>query len=154
MLVKDIIKDKPNIIHSIDYEKSVADAVEQMAEHEIGALIATKEDKPTGLLSERDVIKCWRSIGYGSSTESSKRLFKDIKVHEVMSGNLIVVEPKDDLCYVMNIMIKNRIRHLPVVDNGKLVGVLSIRDVVRAQVTDLRAENHYLKEYITDKYPG
>jgi CBS domain-containing protein len=154
MLVKDLIKDKPNIIYSIDHEKSVADSVEQMAEHEIGALIVTREGRPVGLLSERDVIKCWRSIGYGSTSEPERRLFKDIKSHEIMSGNLIVVEPKDDLCYVMNVMIKNRIRHLPVVESQELVGVLSIRDVVRAQVTNLRAENHYLKEYITDKYPG
>ena len=51
-------------------------------------------------------------------------------------------------------MIKNRIRHLPVVEKNKIVAMLSIRDVVKAQVSDLRAENHYLKDYISDKYPG
>jgi len=51
-------------------------------------------------------------------------------------------------------MIKNRIRHLPIVENTKIVAMLSIRDVVKAQVSDLRAENHYLKDYISDKYPG
>lgn len=154
MYVKDLIKEKPNIIYSVDHESSVADAIEQMMEHEIGALIVTKEGSPAGLMSERDVIKCWVNIGYGSTSSSGKRLFKDIKCHEVMTGNLIVVEPSDDLSYVMNVMIKNRIRHLPVVEEKNLVGVLSIRDVVRTQVTNLQAENHYLKEYITDKYPG
>ncbi len=51
-------------------------------------------------------------------------------------------------------MIKNRIRHLPVLDQNKLIAMLSIRDLVKAQVTDLRSENRYLKDYITDKYPG
>ena len=154
MNVRELIQEKPNIIYSIEHDKSVADAIEQMMEHEIGALIVTRDGRPVGLLSERDVIKCWRSIGYGSTSSTGKRLFKDIRVHEVMTSNLIVVEPADDLCYVMNVMIKNRIRHLPVVEQGRLVAVLSMRDVVRTQVTNLQAENHYLKEYITDKYPG
>ncbi len=154
MTIKDLIKEKPNIIYSIDYEANVGEAIEQMVEHEIGALIVTKADMPVGLLSERDVIKCWVRIGYGTISSEEKRLFKDIKVHEIMTANLIVVEPSDDLCYAMNIMIKNRIRHLPVVDNHSMVGVLSMRDVVRTQVTNIKSENHYLKEYITDRYPG
>lgn len=154
MNVKELIKEKPNIIYSIGYESSVADAIEKMMEHEIGALIVTKEDEPVGLISERDVVKCWVNIGQGASPSKSRRLFKDIKTSEVMSGNLIVVEPADELSYVMNVMIKNRIRHLPVVENQRLVGVLSMRDVVKTQVTNLQAENHYLKEYISDKYPG
>ncbi len=154
MIVKDLVRDKPNVVHSIDHNSSVADAIEKMVEHEIGALIVTEDGKPVGLLSERDVIKCWTHIGYGAASEDSKRLFKDIKAREIMTGNLIVVEGKDDLCYIMNIMIKNKIRHLPVVDENQLIAVLSMRDVVKTQVTNLRAENHYLKEYITDKYPG
>jgi CBS domain-containing protein len=154
MLVKDLIKDKPNVIYSIDHHSSVADAIENMVEHEIGALIVTEKGKPVGLLSERDVIKCWTGIGYGSSSVEGKRLFKDIKAREIMTSNLIVVETKDDLCYVMNVMIKNKIRHLPVVKEQKLIAVLSMRDVVRTQVTNLQSENLYLKEYITDKYPG
>lgn len=154
MTIKDLIAEKPNIIYSIDYEASVAEAIEQIVEHEIGALIITKAGMPAGLLSERDVIKCWVLIGYGATHSEEKRLFRDIKVHEIMTANLIVVEPSDDLCYAMNIMIKNRIRHLPVVDDHRMVGVLSMRDVVRTQVTNIKSENHYLKEYITDRYPG
>ncbi len=154
MIIKDLIAEKPNVIYSIDYEASVADSIEQMVKHEIGALMVTKASMPVGLLSERDIIKCWVHIGHGTTALKEKRLFKDIKVHEIMTENLIVVEPSDDLCYAMNIMIKNKIRHLPVVDNHRLVGVLSMRDVVKTQVTNIRSENHYLKEYITDRYPG
>ncbi len=155
MLVNDLIKVKPNVIYSIPHDSSVANAIEKMVEHEIGALIVTEDGKPVGLVSERDVIKCWTRIGYGStSSAEGKRLFKDIKAREIMTGNLIVVESKDDLCYVMNIMIKNKIRHLPVVDAQQLIGVLSMRDVVKTQVTNLQTENRYLKEFITDQYPG
>jgi CBS domain-containing protein len=146
MNVKELIGEGTHTIYSIDKDRSVAEAVEQLVEHEIGALIVTDKNQPVGVFTERDVLKTWVSKG--------KRMFREIKVREVMTGNLIVVEPTDDLCYVMNIMVKNRIRHLPVVESHHLVGVLSMRDVVRNQVTNLKAENHYLKEYITDRYPG
>ncbi len=146
MMVKEVLAPVNTNIISISRDSSVADAISQMVEHEVGALIVLDGEKPVGLFTERDVLKSW--------TRKGNTLFKDIKVSEVMTTNLIIVENKDDLCYVTTIMIKNRIRHLPVVENNKIVAMLSIRDVVKAQVSDLRAENHYLKDYISDKYPG
>lgn len=146
-IVKSLISsDKPSVI-SIDREKSVHDAMGLMVEHEIGAVIITENSKPVGLFTERDVLKCW-------AAKEDSRYFRDIKVGDAMTANLIVVEPEDDLCYVMTIMIKNRIRHLPVVKGQEIVGMLSIRDVVKNQVTNLRAENHYLKEYLSGDYPA
>jgi CBS domain-containing protein len=144
--VKDIIGPGHKAIISIDKGKTVADAVSLLVEDEIGALVVVDGGKPVGMFTERDVLKCW--------TRKGDRHFKDIVISEVMTTNLIIVEASDDLCYVTTIMIKNRIRHLPVLEENKLIAMLSIRDVVKAQVTDLRAENHYLKDYISDKYPG
>ena len=145
--VKEIIGDVEKEIVSLDKDRTVADAVSMMMENEIGALVVVDSDgKPVGMFTERDVLKCW--------TRKGERHFKDIKISEVMTTNLIIVEADDYLCYVTTIMIKNRIRHLPILEKNKLVAMLSIRDVVKAQVTDLRAENHYLKDYISDKYPG
>lgn len=145
--VKEIVGEGQRDIISISREMTVADAVSRLVEDEIGALVVVDDEgKPVGMFTERDVLKCW--------TRKGERHFKDIKISEVMSTNLIIAEPDDDLCYVTTIMIKNRIRHLPVLDKSRLVAMLSIRDVVKAQVTDLRAENHYLKDYISDKYPG
>jgi IMP dehydrogenase len=144
--VKEILGASGRHIFSIDKNHTVADAVNLLVEHEVGALVVVDGERPVGMFTERDVVKCW--------TRKGDRHFKDIKVSEVMSGNLIIAEVDDDLCYVTTIMIKNRIRHLPVLDRNKIVAMLSIRDVVKAQVTDLRAENHYLKDYISDKYPG
>lgn len=146
MIVREILGPVNTNIISIDKDKSVADAINQMVEHEVGALIVVDGEKPVGMFTERDVLKSW--------TRKGNILFKDIKVNEVMTTNLIICEIEDDLCYVTTIMIKNRIRHLPIVENTKIVAMLSIRDVVKAQVSDLRAENHYLKDYISDKYPG
>jgi len=145
-IVKEILEPSSKTIIAISRDKSVADAISQMVEHEVGALIVVQDDKPVGMFTERDVLKCW--------TRKGEKHFKDIKVAEVMTVNMIIAEQDDDLCYVTTIMIKNRIRHLPVLDKGKIIAMLSIRDVVKAQVTDLRAENHYLKDYISDKYPG
>ena len=146
-IVKDIIGDVKREIISINKDKMVADAVTQLVENEIGALVVIDDEgKPVGMFTERDVLKCW--------TRKGERHFKDIKIAEVMTTNLIIVEGDDDLCYVTTIMIKNRIRHLPVIEKSKIVAMLSIRDVVKVQVSDLRAENHYLKDYMFDKYPG
>jgi IMP dehydrogenase len=139
--VKEILGPVNKTIMSVSRDQSVADAISQMVEHEIGALVVVEDDRPVGMFTERDVLKCW--------TRKGEKPFRDIKVAEVMTVNMIIAEQDDDLCYVTTIMIKNRIRHLPV-----LIAMLSIRDVVKAQVTDLRAENHYLKDYISDKYPG
>lgn len=145
--VKEIIGDVEKAIISLDKDRTVADAVSILVENEIGALVVVdSEGKPVGMFTERDVLKCW--------TRKGDRHFKDINISEVMTTNLIIVESDDDICYVTNIMIKNRIRHLPILEKNKLIAMLSIRDVVKAQVTDLRAENHYLKDYISDKYPG
>ena len=146
MMVKEVLAPVNANIISIDKNKSVADAISQMVEYEVGALIVLDGEKPVGMFTERDVLKSW--------TRKGDVPFKDVKVSDVMTTNLIVVENDDDLCYVTTIMIKNRIRHLPVVEKNKIVAMLSIRDVVKAQVSDLRAENHYLKDYISDKYPG
>ena len=146
MMVKEVLAPVNANIISIDKNKSVADAISQMVEYEVGALIVLDGEKPVGMFTERDVLKSW--------TRKGDVPFKDVKVSDVMTTNLIVVENDDDLCYVTTIMIKNRIRHLPVVEKSKIVAMLSIRDVVKAQVSDLRAENHYLKDYISDKYPG
>jgi CBS domain-containing protein len=146
MMVKEILGPANANIISITKEMSVGAAIGHMVEHEVGALIVLDGDKPVGMFTERDVLRSW--------TRKGTSVFEDIKVGEVMTTNLIIVESDDDLCYVTQIMIKNRIRHLPVIDKKKIVAMLSIRDVVKAQVSDLRAQNHYLKDYISDKYPG
>lgn len=143
--VKDVLLAKTHDIFTIDEDKSVADAVEQMMEQNIGSLIVTAKEIPVGMFTERDVLKVWKR-------RRGDTKFCEIPVSEGMTKDPIVVGPDDDLDYIMSLMVKNRIRHLPVVKDNQVVSMISIRDVVRAQVKNLRVENHYLKEYISGKY--
>ncbi|MBI5142746.1 MAG: CBS domain-containing protein [Nitrospirae bacterium] len=145
--VRSLIGSVPQNVVTIDRDRSVHETMGLMVEYDIGAVIITEDGKPVGLFTERDVLKCW-------ARKEDTKYFKEIKVSDAMTTNLIIAEPDDDLCYVSTVMIKNRIRHLPVVKEHKIVGMLSIRDVVKAQVLSLQSENHYLKEYLAGDYPG
>jgi IMP dehydrogenase len=74
--------------------------------------------------------------------------FKDIQLRDAMTANLVVAELDDELSDIMAVLIDRNIRHLPVVDGGALVGMLSVRDIIQSQVQKLTSEIHYLKDYI------
>jgi len=136
--VRALIKDKGLEVIAVDSEASVTQAVDKMVERNIGAVLVMEDGSPVGMFTERDVLKCWKAHeGF------------DVPVKNFMSKNLIVLQADDDLSYAMSIMIQKGVRHLPVVDKHSVVSVLSIRDVVRAQVSSLQAEVHYLKEFIS-----
>lgn len=144
MKIRDLIKNKGFEVIAVDGSTTVAYAIVKMNERNIGSLLIVDEGRPIGMFTERDVVKCW----------AVKGSCEDIKVKDIMTKELVVAELDDDVSYAMSIMIQRKVRHLPVMDKGKVVSVLSIRDVVKAQVSDLEAEVRYLKDYITDKYPG
>jgi IMP dehydrogenase len=136
--VRALIKDKGLEVIAVDSEATVTQAVNKMVERNIGAVLIMEDGSPVGMFTERDVLKCWKAHkGF------------DVPVNEFMTKDLIVLQADDELSYAMSIMIQKGIRHLPVVDKHSVVSVLSIRDVVRAQVSSLEAEVHYLKEFIT-----
>jgi IMP dehydrogenase len=138
--IKDLIKNKGFEVIAVDADTPVAEAIKKMVDRNIGALLVMENGNTAGMFTERDVLKCW----------SAGRDFKATPIREVMSRNLVVSSVDDDVEYAMSIMIQRGVRHLPVVDHGKLVSVLSIRDVVKAQVSNLEAEVHYLKDFITE----
>lgn len=138
MRVKELLSIKGIECFSIVSDQAVQDAAKQMAECKIGALLVMEKGKLAGIVTERDVVK----------TMANDKDCKTLRVTDVMTRNLLVSKPGDDLDYVMAVMIQNNIRHLPVVDENGLVGMLSMRDVVRVLVKNLKAENHYLKDFI------
>jgi CBS domain-containing protein len=144
MKIKDLVKTKGFEVIAVDTGTVVDDAILKMVDRNIGALLVVEDGSPCGMFTERDVLKCW----------ALRRDFKEVPVKEVMSKDLLIAELDDDLSYAMSIMIQRKVRHMPVLDRGRVVSVLSIRDVVKAQVSNLQAEVHYLKDYITDKYPA
>jgi CBS domain-containing protein len=142
MKVKELLSIKGIECFSITSDQSLLDAAKQMTECNIGALLVMDKGSLAGIVTERDIVK---NDARGSESSS-------VKIRDVMSTNLLVVKPGDDLDYVMAIMIQNNIRHTPVVEESGLVGLLSMRDVVRVLVKNLKAENHYLKDMIGGKF--
>jgi CBS domain-containing protein len=141
MKVKELLSIKGLECFSINSTDNLQSAAKQMAECNIGALLVMDRGSLVGIVTERDIVK----------NTAGERAMKDIVIKEAMSANLLVVKPGDDLDYVMAIMIQNNIRHLPVVEESGLLGLLSMRDVVRVLVKNLKAENHYLKDFIGGK---
>ena len=144
MKVKDLLKNKGLEVIAVDSNATVDAAISKMIERNIGAILVMEESEFVGVFTERDVLKCW--------VDKGKISYDEVKISDVMSKDLIVIKPDDDLEYVMTIMTNKRIRHLPVVDHGKIIGLVSIRDVVKFHVGNLEAEVHYLKDFITGKY--
>jgi CBS domain-containing protein len=141
MKVRDLLETKGKDTVSIDVNSSVDDAIRSMNARKISAIMVTENGKTVGIFTERDVVR--------SYIASAGKNFKDISVRDYMIRDLIVAVPDEDLHEVSSTMVEKNIRHLPVVENGRVIGMLSIRDIIQTQVTKLTSEIHYLKDYIT-----
>jgi CBS domain-containing protein len=136
MKITDVLKYKGSKVITIHPGKSIKNAVDLLEEHDIGALIVLDDiDQIVGIVSERDLIRY----------ASSENPVFSTSVREIMTRNVIVGMLQDDINSVAHTMTENRFRHLPVVDNGRLVGILSIGDVVKAQRDRYEGELHTLQ---------
>jgi len=142
MRVHDVMKQTRRVVHTIPVERTAEDAIVQMTELQTSALIVMDDKTPVGIFTERDVLRChvaWRG-----------RLFREMPLREAMVAKLIVAQPDDLVSSAMAMMIQADIRHLPVVEDRHIGGMLTISDLVKHHVGELTAELHYLQEYITD----
>jgi CBS domain-containing protein len=137
--VQQLLDQKPRGIHSIAPEEPVLAAIKKMAEHHIGALLVMKGDKLVGILSERDYARKVVLLGR-SSTETP--------VESIMTTKVITVTPRQDAHDCMRVMTDRRIRHLPVLSGDRVVGVLSIGDLVRAVIEEQERTIADLENYI------
>jgi CBS domain-containing protein len=140
MKVRDLLDSKGKDIVSIDVDSSVDDAIRSMNARKISAIMVTEQGKTVGIFTERDVVR--------SYINSGGKNFKEVKVREAMVTNLIVAVPDDELADISSIMVEKNIRHLPVLHNGRVIGMLSIRDIIQTQVKKLTSDLHYLRDYI------
>lgn len=140
MKVKDILSKKGPQVFTIGDQKHLGEAIEVLVNNNIGSLIVLNENgKISGIVTERDVLR---------ESHKSPGSFRESAVKDVMTKKLIIVEPDDEMDYVESVMTNNRIRHLPVVKDGILVGMISIGDVVKNQLSEVRHNNKYLLDYI------
>jgi CBS domain-containing protein len=145
MKVDDILKIKGHKVITIDSRQTVKQAMNLMTENFIGALPVMKDNRLAGIISERDILRLIQQHGDEAL---------QMKIADTMTTKLIVGILEDDLERVEALMTNNRFRHLPIMDGHDLTGIVSIGDVVKAHVKNLRIENLYLIDYITGKYPG
>ena len=136
--IRQILAGKPDI-YSIDPEATVLDALRLLEQKNIGALLVMKGGQLSGIFSERDYAR--RMILHGRSS-------KETKVREVMTPDVFVIAPDTTSGECMVHMTDRHIRHLPVVEGGRVVGVISIGDVVRSVIEDLRFTVRQLEGYI------
>ena len=141
MKVKDILLQKGPEVFSIGEEKTLQEALKVLVNNNIGVLIVLDFNaKISGIISERDIIR---------SAHQNPDLFLSVLVKDVMTKDIIIVEPDDTLEYVESIITEERIRHLPVVQNQVLIGMVSIGDLIKVQLSSTIADNKYLHDYIS-----
>lgn len=139
MKIDEILGRKGRGVVTISETQTVLDAVRVLVDRNIGSLVVTEGPRPTGILTERDVLRV---------TSRAPEALGSIPVGDAMTRDMITASPGDRLRAMMDTMTEKRIRHLPVVDDGELVGIISIGDLVNACRVEVEAENSHLREYI------
>ena len=137
--VRQILDQKGRTTHTVPPSVSVLDALCVMAKHDIGSVLVTDNDRLVGIFTERDYARKLALKGLSS---------REASVADVMTPNVCTITPSLTLDAVMNIMTENRFRHLPVVDHGELVGIITIGDVVKAVIDQQEKTIHHLSNYI------
>ena len=138
--VTQILRDKGAEVWSVSPDDSVYRALEVMADKGVGALVVLEGDRLAGIVSERDYARKVVLLGKSSF---------DASVEEIMTSEVTTVAGTDDVDACMDLMTERRIRHLPVVEEDRVVGVISIGDVVRAVISDRESMIEQLERYIT-----
>ena len=137
--VEDILRQKGSLVHTVASATTVYEAIEKMVEHNIGALLVVDGAELKGIITERDYLKRLAIRGKSSKTTP---------VSEIMTAELITVTPQTEVGRCMELMTGRRIRHLPVIDERGLQGVVSIGDLVKSKLREQDAHIRHLTDYI------
>jgi CBS domain-containing protein len=138
--VKQVIARKGGNVHTVAPDTRLGDVIAMLGEHRIGAILVCEEGKVLGIVTERDCIRdvLWQH-----------RFDADSRVGDLMRSDLPTVSPRESIQHCMRVMTEDRVRHLPVMDEGKLVGVISMGDVINALLSDQRHMIESLEQYIS-----
>ncbi len=143
--VSTVLTNKGSAVWSVDADETVYRAITLMAEKNIGAVLVMRGDRLVGILSERD---------YTRKVILKGRASKDTRVREIMAAPPITVTPEHTVDECLHIMTENRVRHLPVLVEEKVAGLVSIGDLVNWVISAQSAAIDHLEGYISGKYPG
>ena len=139
MTILSILKTKGNEVYTTSPETKLSEVVKKLVHHQCGSLLVCDGEKLVGIITERDLLRA-------SATDDQD--LDSTAVSELMTDNLVTGTPDDSISQTMGLLTEQRIQHLPILENDKLVGLISIGDVVKAQYAKLTIENHYLKTYL------
>ena len=141
MRVSDVLASKgSNAIFTILPEASIRELLDVLAEHNIGAMVVSDDgESMIGIVSERDVVRKLRDVDNA----------RDVTVASIMTTDVQVASPDDSFGSLMQVMTEHRVRHVPVLDDGRLVGVLSIGDAVKYRTDQLEFERDQLNKYVS-----
>ena len=146
MLVKDILKCKQKELITALPATTIKQAMELLIDNRISSLPVVDENhKLVGIISDKDIFKKIYE------TEGDYRVFT---VGQLMTTDLIVGLADDELPYIAGLMTNNRIRHIPIVEQDGIIGIISVGDIVKTQMEHIKIENRYLKQYLSNTYPS
>lgn len=140
MRISDVLRNKGSAVATVTETTTVVGLLAELATHNIGAMVVVGQDGVVGIVSERDVVR--------KLHEHGPDLLR-LQVADIMSGVVVTCSPDDAVDDLSALMTNNRVRHVPVLDDGRLVGIVSIGDVVKNRMDELQAEHEHLQAYIT-----
>ena len=142
MLIRDILRKKGSKTITTSKETKIVDIAHILAKEKIGAIIIIEKEKVIGILSERDIVRAF----------TQKKSVRNTQVHELMTKNIITCSLEDNNEDLLTIMVTKKFRHLPVLEKNKLIGIVSIGDLVKDRTKRLKKEIDQLKTYVTKSY--
>lgn len=140
MRIADVLRNKGTAVATISPDTTVTELLAGLAERNIGAMVVVAPDGVQGIVSERDVVRRLNELGAGVLA---------LPVSEIMTSIVVTCGPGDSIDSLSGLMTNNRVRHVPVIDDGELAGIVSIGDVVKTRMEELEAEQKQLHAYIT-----
>ena len=146
MRVSDILHDKNIDVITTKSDEKIHSVMEILISNKISCLpVMDAENKLIGIISDKDIFK---------AVFKDQQGFASTTVDVLMTKDIIVGVPDDDIEYISGIMTQNRIRHIPILEKDKLIGLISTGDIVKTQIKKMKIENRYLKQYVEGNYPG
>ena len=142
MLIRDILRKKGSKTITTSKETKIVDIAHILTKEKIGAIIIIEKEKVIGILSERDIVR-----GF-----TQKKSVRNTQVHELMTKNVITCSLEDNNEDLLTLMVTKKFRHLPVLEKNKLIGIVSIGDLVKDRTKRLKKEIDQLKTYVTKSY--
>ena len=137
MKISNIIRSKGQAVVTIGIQANLKAAANVMHDHRIAALVVLKNNQPVGVLSERDIVTALAQYGQSAGA---------VQVINILQQNLVAIESADTIKEAMSVMTYQHLRHLPVIDDGELKGIVSLGDIVKYRLEELEMESNVLRD--------